>query len=112
YFFLSSHKLRSLHRNISRPQLGLLNLFLRKTLAYRGEFPCEILRCGVTLIWVFFQTPFNGPTQRSRRIGILHCYRLCFFAQNSHHRFRYRVSLESFLSTYHLVEHQAERELV
>ena len=65
-FFFSSHKPRSLYRNIGRAGLALLNLFFRKAIAYSGKFPREVLRKRVALIGLFFQTPSRWPSTRVR----------------------------------------------
>src|ERR1700685_2444230 len=66
HFLLTPDKSGPLHGNIRRACFCVLSLFFREAVAYRREFPCEILSRGVALIGLFLQTSLDGPAQRSR----------------------------------------------
>ena len=112
YFLFSPHKPGSLCRNIGRTGLHLPNWFLRKAVAYRCKFTREISGRTVALVRVFRQTSLDSPTQRSGRVGGLHSDRFSLFPENSYQRLCYCLSPKGALSGHHLVEHQAEGELV
>src|ERR1700730_7725284 len=111
-FFLPPHESGSLHRKIRRAGLQLLKWLLREAVANGCKLPCEIAGRNVALVWFFRQAPFNRPTQRSGRVTVLPCDRFSWFPENSHQGLRGGASLKRASPGHHLVEHQAERELV
>src|SRR5450755_229145 len=112
HFVLPAHETGPLHRKIRRPRLHLLSWLLREAVAYGCQIPCEIAGGTVTLIRLFRQAPLDSPTQRSGSIAVLRSERLGLFPENGYHGLRRSASLEGALSRHHLVEHQAQRELV
>src|SRR5712692_6853252 len=112
YFLLPPHESGTLHRKIRRAGLHLLNWLLREPVAYGCKFPCEVSGRDVALMGLFRQAPLDSPAQRSGGVTILHPDRLGLFPENGHKGLRCCAFLKSAPSSYHLVEHQAERELV
>src|SRR6266403_3602649 len=112
HFLLPPHKPGPLHWKIGRAGFHLHSWLLREAVAYGCKFPREIPGRDVTLIGFFRQTPLDCPTQRSGGVAILHSDRLGLFPENGHQCFRCCDPLKWALSRDHLVEHQAERELV
>src|SRR3981081_691425 len=112
YFLLPPHKPGSLHRKIGRAGLHLPNRLLGEAVTYGCKFPGELSSRDIALIGLFRQTPLDRPTQWSRGVGVLHSDRFGLFAENGHQSVRCCASVKSALSGHHLVEHQAERELV
>ena len=112
YFLLAPDEPSLLHRNIGRPSVRLLKRLFREAIAYRCKFVGEISSGGVAFIGLFCETPLNGPTQRSGGVWYLHSDRLRVLLENGYHRFRCRASSKGTFAGDHLVEHQAERELV
>ena len=112
YFLLSPHKSGTLHRKIRRAGLQLLHWLLREAVAYGCKFPCEVSGRDVALVGLFCQAPLDSPAQRSGSVAILHPDRFGLFPENGYKSLRSCAFLKSAPSSYHLVEHQAERELV
>src|SRR6202521_1505119 len=111
-FFFPTHKPGSLHRKIRRARRYLLKWLLREAVPNGRKFPCEIAGRDVALVGFFRQAPFNRPTHRSGRVTVLPCNRFRRFPKNRHQGLRCGASLKGAFSGHHLVEHQAERELV
>src|ERR1700677_1291114 len=112
FFVLSSDEPSPLNRQICRSYFKRLLWPFHHVVAYGCKFTRQVPGDLIAAIGLFSQAALDCPAKWSGDIRVTHTDRCGLFPDDPHQNLHRCSSLKSAFSGHHLVEEQAERELV